>query len=281
MRTLCATLLCATLLLLSSVPAPARSGLLESVNSVRASGCGGKRGVDTPFRSSRKLNAAAKRVSRGARLQDALSDSGYRALHSAMMFMSNADSDADIARTLAQRACAEMRNESVRDIGVARKGDDVWVVLAQPFDAVELEDPSEAAARVLTLANQARAQARRCGAKQFASAPPLALSSKLNEAARAHARDLAKNNMLSHTGSDGSTPAVRATRTGYAWRVVGENVASGPTTPDEVMEGWLASPGHCENLMSPRFTEMGIAYVVDPKSASGVYWSQMFGARKQ
>ena len=62
----------------------------------------------------------------------------------------------------------------------------------------------------------------------------------------------------------------------YKWRMVGENVASGPTTADEVMEGWLASPHHCENLMDPRYTDMGIAYVVDPKSESGVYWAQVF-----
>jgi uncharacterized protein YkwD len=268
-------------MLLSAAPTLARSGLLDSVNAVRASGCGGKRGVETPLRSSRKLDAVAKRISRGARLQDALSAQGYRALHSAMMFMSNTRSDSDIARTLAQRACAELRNESVREIGVARKGDDVWVILAQPFDAAGLKNTSDVSARVLELANQARAKARRCGAKQFSSVPPLALSSKLNDAARAHARDLARNNTLSHSGSDGSTPAERVARTGYTWRVVGENVASGPTTPDEVMEGWLASPGHCENLMSPRFTEMGIGYVVDPKSASGVYWSQVFGAPRK
>jgi uncharacterized protein YkwD len=46
------------------------------------------------------------------------------------------------------------------------------------------------------------------------------------------------------------------------------------------MEGWLASPGHCENIMSPRFSEMGIAWVVDPKSTSGVYWAQVFGTRR-
>ena len=61
---------------------------------------------------------------------------------------------------------------------------------------------------------------------------------------------------------------------------VGENIAAGATSAEEVMEGWLASPGHCENIMSPRFSEMGIAWVVDPKSASGVYWAQTFGTRR-
>jgi uncharacterized protein YkwD len=108
----------------------------------------------------------------------------------------------------------------------------------------------------------------------------LTLESHLTSAALEHARDLARHNMLEHTGSDGSTPDQRVTRAGYKWRATGENIASGPTTPEEVMAGWLASPGHCENIMSPRFKEMGIAWVVDPKSASGVYWAQTFGNRR-
>jgi uncharacterized protein YkwD len=268
-------------LALSAPPALARSKLLDEVNALRAAGCGGQRGAKTPLRANRKLDSVAKRIARGQQLSDALSATGYRALHSASMFLSNTKDDANIARTLAQRACSELRNENVRDLGVEKRGGNVWLVIAEPFAADALENVSKVSQRVIDLANEARARPRRCGSKQFAAVPPLVLEKRLTEAARVQARDMAKNNMLSHTGSDGSSPAQRATRAGYQWRVVGENVASGPTTPEEVMEGWLASPGHCENLMSPRFTEMGIAYVVDAKSASGVYWSQMFGAPRK
>jgi uncharacterized protein YkwD len=139
-----------------------------------------------------------------------------------------------------------------------------------------LENARATSQRVLQLANEARSQPRRCGGKSFAAAPPLKLVGKLNDAAREHAKDMAKHSMLSHSGSDGSSPADRVTREHYAWRMVGENVASGPTSADEVMAGWLASPHHCENLMNPRYTDMGIAYIVDPKSESGVYWAQVF-----
>ena len=261
--------------------AAARGNLVDSINSVRADGCGGRRGVTTPLRASGKLDSVARRVSRGEQLKSALSDSSYRALHSASFFMSGANDNATIARTLAQRACGELRNEDVREIGIERSGDKVWVVLAAPFEADELENVPDVNNRILQLANQARSRARRCGSKSFAPVPPLMLEKHLTSAAREHARDMAKHSMLEHTGSDGSTPATRVIRAGYAWRVVGENIASGATTPEEVMEGWLASPGHCENLMSPRFEEMGIAWVVDPKSDSGVYWAQVFGARKQ
>jgi uncharacterized protein YkwD len=279
MRAFIAALACCVVMF--SMPASARGNLVDTINAMRADGCGGRRGIATPLRSSRKLDSVARRISRGEQLKAALSDSGYRALRSSSMFMSGADDDRDIARTLAQRACGELRNEDVREIGIERRGDNVWVVLAAPFEADELRNVSEVDNRILQLANQARSRARRCGSKPFPAVQPLALEKRLTSAAREHARDMAKHNMLEHTGSDGSTPAVRVTRAGYSWRVVGENIASGPTTPEEVMEGWLASPGHCENLMSPRFNEMGVAYVVDPKSDSGVYWAQVFGTRKE
>lgn len=277
MRSLVIALSAATVLFYAS---PTLADVRASVNAERKAGCGGKVGTATPLRSNRTLDGVAKRIARGQKLADALKASGYRAIHSTSMFMSNAKSDAAIAQTLAQRACDELRSESIREIGVSRRGRDVWVVLAQPFDATALKDADDVAAEVLRLANEARARGRNCGSRAFPAVPPLTLSPELSEAARAHARDLTRNNMLSHSGSDGSSPSERVTRTGYPWRTVGENVAAGPTTAQAVMEGWLASPGHCENLMSPRFAEMGLGYVVDERSASGVYWAQVFGTRR-
>ena len=264
-----------------SEPVAARGSLLDNINAVRASGCGGQRGTGTPLRSNRQLDAVARRIARGERLKDALSDAGYRALHSSAMSMSGAKDTADIARMLGQRACTDLRNPDVHEIGIETRGSSVWVVFAAPFEADALKNESRVSARILELANEARSRPRRCGVQQFPAVPPLSLESHLTSAARTQARDMAKHNMLDHTGSDGSAPDQRVTRAGYKWRATGENIASGPTTPDEVMEGWLASPGHCENLMSPRFKEMGIAWVVDPKSASGVYWAQVFGTRRE
>ncbi len=233
-----------------------------------------------PLRGNRKLNAVARRIANGEKLRDALRSAGYRALHSASLFLSESGSNEDVARALTRASCTELTNAQARDVGIERKGPNIWVVLAAPFDAPELESAREVGNRVLTLANEARSRSRRCGSKSFAAAPPLKLVPALSAAALAHSRDLARHNMLSHEGSDGSTPAVRVTRERYAWHTVGENVASGPTTAEEVMEGWLASPGHCENLMNPRYTDMGIAYTVDVKSESGVYWAQVFATAR-
>jgi uncharacterized protein YkwD len=271
-----ATCLAVTLCVIGGTPAVARPSLLGAINAERADGCGGRRGVSTALRSNRKLDAVARRIAGGERLRDALSAVGYRALHSASLFLSESGSNQDVARALARSSCAELSNAQVHDIGIERRGSNLWIVLAAPFEAPALENAREVGLRVLALANEARARPRRCGSRWVAAAPPLRLVSKLSDAARGHARDMARRSELTHTGADGSTPAMRLTRTHYAWRFVGENVASGPTTPEEVMDGWLASPGHCENLMDPRFTDMGIAYTVDDRSASGTYWAQEF-----
>jgi len=95
---------------------------------------------------------------------------------------------------------------------------------------------------------------------------------------------MAENCFLSHTGSDGSNLATRVLRAGYRhWIAIGENVAMGYRSPLEVVQGWMESPGHRENLLSSRFREIGVAYVEGPIPAPdgrfwrGGYWTQDFG----
>ena len=82
---------------------------------------------------------------------------------------------------------------------------------------------------------------------------------------------------MDHTGRDGSTPAERITRSGYHWSEMGENLASGVMTPEEVVAGWVESPEHCANLMDPLYREMGVAFAVNPHNDAGVYWAMEFG----
>jgi len=132
--------------------------------------------------------------------------------------------------------------------------------------------------RILTLVNQARASARTCGSKTYPAQPPLAWNARLDAAAQGHATDMATADYFSHTGRDGSTVADRVTRRGYLWRAVGENIAAGQRTADEAMEGWLKSAGHCRNIMSASFTELGTGTATNTASYYGVYWVQNFGA---
>jgi uncharacterized protein YkwD len=71
----------------------------------------------------------------------------------------------------------------------------------------------------------------------------------------------------------------RALQAGYRWRRIAENIAAGQESGDEAVAGWLASPGHCANIMNGRFTEMGAAYAIhNARESPRVYWTQVFGA---
>jgi uncharacterized protein YkwD len=102
---------------------------------------------------------------------------------------------------------------------------------------------------------------------------PLKLQPALTEAARAHSRDLAKWDRISHFGSDGSNPWDRVKRAGYHAKMAAENVGTGQATIEEVMKGWEASPGHNKNLLLPDAEHMGIALVQDPKTEFKTFWT--------
>lgn len=132
--------------------------------------------------------------------------------------------------------------------------------------------------RVLDLTNQARAVARSCGTTSYPAAPALTWNASLATAARSHASDMAVSNYFSHTSQDGRTFVQRATNAGYSgYRALGENIAAGQPTPESVVAGWLNSPGHCSNIMSANFRELGVG--VGTGGSYGIYWVQDFGAR--
>jgi uncharacterized protein YkwD len=101
------------------------------------------------------------------------------------------------------------------------------------------------------------------------------LSGTLASVALGHAADMAEHNYFEHEDLAGHSPADRVRAVGYREKLVGENIAYGPQSTEEVVQGWLDSPGHCENIMDPRFAEMGIAFAAGQKSKHGLYWVQV------
>ena len=108
---------------------------------------------------------------------------------------------------------------------------------------------------------------------------PVTLNAELTTAAKAHARDLAKWDRISHYGSDGSNPWDRVKRAGYNARVAAENVGTGQASIEEVFKGWQESPGHNKNLLMADVEHIGIALVAEPKSEFKTFWVLTFGAR--
>jgi uncharacterized protein YkwD len=136
--------------------------------------------------------------------------------------------------------------------------------------------PTAIQERVLELVNRARARGHRCGSDFFPAVAPMVASVPLHLAAGAHARDMARLGYFDHQAPDGSAPKDRARRAGYLPRLTGENIAFGPESAEEVVAGWLDSPGHCANIMDPRFREMGVA-VVQGNRRGHFYWVQNLG----
>jgi len=280
MRRLAAILRSALLLMILGLPAwqaaAAPAELLAVINRIRARGCDDRPGAASPLRAEPLLDHVAQAMASGHHLRAAMKTSSYRAERSTSLELSG--SAAAMEDWLARAGCEEIADPGFRDIGIAQAGRSAWVVLAAPTLAPELQDAGATGRRVLQLVNETRSRARRCGWRRFDAAAPLAPSDALRRAALAHARDMAGRSALDHGGSDGSTAGERASRAGYEWLVVGENIAAGQSTPEQVVADWIASPRHCTNLMRGDFSESGIAYATDPGSAAGIYWVQLFAA---
>ncbi|MFD7133800.1 CAP domain-containing protein [Streptomyces sp. NPDC059894] len=125
---------------------------------------------------------------------------------------------------------------------------------------------SDAVTRVVALVNSERGKA---------GCSPLTLNAKLTKAAQDHSADMALHSNMSHTGSDGSDAAERLTRAGYSWSSYGENVAYGYSSAEEVMAGWMSSPGHKRNILNCDFKEIGVGL-----AQPGNYWTQDFGSAR-
>ena len=264
-------------LLLALLPAAAGADVIDAVNALRHVGCDARHPGVAPLRENARLDEAAHRHSQGADLRTALQFAGYHEVSSFSVSISNVPPSGDVERTLAQQFCQQVINPAFREMGTWRSGNRVWIALAEPFTPPAHGDLGDVSRRVLQLTNAARAHPRRCGPTPYGAAPPLSINAQLSQAALAYARDMATFGYMAHRGRDGSSPAQRITRSGYHWSEVGENLASGVMTADEVVAGWLGSPEHCANLMDPLYQQMGVAFAVNPHDQRGVYWAMEFG----
>jgi uncharacterized protein YkwD len=264
-----------------------RADVLSSVQLLREGGCGGRLPAAQPLHRSAQLDHAAKdwaaqQSSGTATSANALSPStaaernGYKARAAAGVYISGPDTSAmDLLR---RSNCRTISDQGLHDIGVYRRGSDTWLVMASAFTAPSRAEAPLLSARILDLVNEVRARGTRCGERPFGPVPPVKLSATLAGVALGHASDMAEHDYFDHQDLGGHTPAERVRAVGYREKLVGENIAYGPQSADEVVRGWLDSPGHCENIMDPRFAEMGVAFAAGQASKRGLYWVQLLAA---
>lgn len=100
---------------------------------------------------------------------------------------------------------------------------------------------------------------------------PLKISTELSKVAREKSRDMAENNYFSHNSPTYGSPFDMMKQFGITYKTAGENIARGQSTPQEVVNGWMNSEGHRENILNSSFTHIGVGYV-----ENGNYWTQQF-----
>jgi len=275
---------------------------LSAVQELREGGCGGVVPAARPLRHELSLDGVAQQWADGAALAAAAERSGYPALATAGLHVSS--TPAEILEALRRYACRAVTGQDLRGVGVYRRGFDSWIVITTDYrsppglpasgariappafvtpvpespraPAPRIATAAELATQALELVNGVRAHGARCGGRLFAPAPPLALSGTLANVAFGHAADMAEHDYFEHRDLNGQSPADRVRAVGYREKLVGENIAYGPKSVEEVVQGWLDSPGHCENIMDARFAEMGIAYAAGRSGRHGLYWVQVF-----
>ena len=116
--------------------------------------------------------------------------------------------------------------------------------------------------QVVELTNQERAKN---------GLPALKLDVELSKVARDKSKDMQTKNYFSHTSPTYGSPFDMMKTYGISYKSAGENIAMGQRSPEEVVQAWMNSQGHRENIMNPNFTHIGVGHV-----ATGNYWTQMF-----
>ncbi|WP_119395253.1 CAP domain-containing protein [Salinibius halmophilus] len=132
---------------------------------------------------------------------------------------------------------------------------------------------------MLNAINNARASGASCGSMgYYPPTTPVAYNCQLTSAALTHTNDMVQYNFFSHTGSNGWLPAQRVADSGYSASFVAENLAAGPDNAYTAVNRWLASDGHCANLMSPNAREFGVAYSNGWINNMQHIWTTVFAA---
>ncbi len=170
-----------------------------------------------------------------------------------------------------RQAAAQVRqteNDTPAEPSLSEQLSALWNRATASSDDDELETVAPAESftptQALSLVNAYRAEQ---------GLPALELHPQLEQAALAHARDLADHDRISHFGSDGSDPWERVQRTGFDPQVAAENVGTGQVTFGELFREWKLSPDHNSNLLLPDATHMGVAVVQNPDTQFKTFWS--------
>ncbi len=174
-----------------------------------------------------------------------------------------------LALVLAILACPSGSNEP-----------EVPTDVAYCADVVDWDDEwSDYEKEVLERVNLYREAGTMCGALPFEAAEPLVMNESLRCAARVHALDMATRDYVMHVTPEGAGFADRAAEAEYGETAVGENLATGLLTPEDVVVAWMGREDDCTIIMAPETEELGVGYYATDEATFGTYWVMVFGDR--
>ncbi|WP_330174661.1 CAP domain-containing protein [Streptomyces sp. NBC_01498] len=206
----------------------------------------------------------------GTSLYQRITDRGHRYLTVAEHLVSGPRTEADFLTYCLgdPRTAATVRDPALTRVGLAHApapgGDIFWTaVWTRPLTPDGL---TAVTAEVLARTN---AERRAAGLR------PLSPDPHLTTAAQSHSDAMVTRGFYSHTSPEGRQPWDRARSAGSGHRAVGENIACGQRSAAEVVQGWMNSPGHRANILTPGFTHLGVGLRDGGELA--LYWTQLFG----
>lgn len=160
-------------------------------------------------------------------------------------------------------------------LGVMRAGGSRGYIMVGFSESVEFQEKTGTLPPATTQSWTDQMLARVNAERAKHGRAPLSLCATLTAAAQGHSADMARHNFMGHNGSNGSTFDSRIRAAGYGGNAWGENVAYGYTDVNMVVDAWMTSAGHRQNILNPLFTHMGVARA--QSSAGLLYWTQDFG----
>jgi uncharacterized protein YkwD len=273
-------------------PSTVREGLLAAINAEREK----EGGAAVPLRLSPVLSTVAQaraeqlaaagdiNADRGsqARLDQAMRQAGYRAQRWIESEISSGLSLPEVAgywRRQSGTTFSQVVSRDFRDVGIgvaSLEGRPLYTLFfAVPEHdyyaerTAALKDLAAVRKGVLDLVNAERSKA---------GVPPLRLESRLSTAAQNHAEDMLAREYFAHASPEGRTVIHRAATAWYQFHMVGENIAHGQLSVEQVVKGWMESPEHRRNILDHAYIHMGLGLALGETSQGfEVEWVQTFG----
>jgi len=135
----------------------------------------------------------------------------------------------------------------------------------QKITIPNLDDVKALENEVIRLVNVERAKA---------GLPQLTQNWQLSRVARYKSQDMIDKGYFAHNSPTYGSPFKMMESFGIRYSAAGENIAMGQQSPSQVMNAWMNSPGHRNNILSPSFTQIGVGLAKDKNGR--MYWTQMF-----